>query len=378
MAHPITTGPLGGLPPGGSPTSDEVSPLVLVAALLRHRAVVFGTALALFTVVVVVGLLVPRTYTSTLSFLPQVRKTQTAGLSGIAAQFGLAVSDGDAGQSPTFYGDLVLTSEILRGLVETRYRYLEGADSVRGTLVDVYRITSGTPLQRRDAAMKQLKESMAVGVNGKTGVVSVAVTTRNAYLSQLIGQRLLELLGQFNQQRRQSQAAAERQFAQQRMTEARAELNVAEENLQGFLVANREFRNSPTLTFQQERLNREVMLRQQLYTGLAQAYEQAKIDEVRDTPLLTIVEPAALPSRPDARGLAKKGILALVLGFVLGILVALGRETLWRARRRRDGAFDELAVLLQQSVDDVKRPWRPLLRSFRSRPAAMDDQSRSS
>jgi len=354
-----------GIAQQASTLPDEPSSLSLLSGLLRHRGIIVGMGVVAFAVVVGVGMLAPRTYTSTLSFLPQVRRAQTGGLSGIAAQFGLTAADGEPGQSPTFYGDLVVSSEILRGLVETRYWRVLGGRLADQTLIDVYNIASGTPAQRRDAAMKRLKQSFGVDVNGKTGVVSVSVVTQNPSLSQAIGQRLLQLLAQFNQQRRQSQATAERQFVQQRMAEAHGELSFAEDNLQDFLLRNREYRNSTTLTFQVERLNREVTLRQQLYNSLAQAYDQAKVEEVRDTPLLTIVEPASLPSRADGRGLIKKGILALIFGLVVGAFVAAGRETLTRARIRRDPRFDELSSLFQESMEDVKQPWRPILRRFR-------------
>jgi hypothetical protein len=36
---------------------------------------------------------------------------------------------------------------------------------------------------------------------------------------------------------------------------------------------------------------------------LAQAYEQSKMDEVRDTPVITIIQPPETPLMPDAKGI---------------------------------------------------------------------------
>src|SRR3712207_7894583 len=60
---------------------------------------------------------------------------------------------------------------------------------------------------------------------------------------------------------------------------------------------NRDYRNSPELTFQQERLSREVSRVQQLYGRLSEAYEQAKIEEVRDTPVRSEEHTSELQSR---------------------------------------------------------------------------------
>jgi len=89
---------------------------------------------------------------------------------------------------------------------------------------------------------------------------------------------------------RQSQAAAERGFTEERMAEAQEELRAAENELQRFLQNNRQFQNSPELVFQHDRLQRRVAMRQQVYTSLVQSYEQARIDEVPNTPVITVVE----------------------------------------------------------------------------------------
>src|SRR2546428_650042 len=107
-------------------------------------------------------------------------------------------------------------------------------------------------------------------------------------LSGLASELGLALVNTFNLERRQSRAAQEKRFVETRRTEARDELQVAEDRLKSFLERNRDYRNSPQLVFDQERLAREVALRQQLLTSLSQAYEQARIDEVRDTPVITV------------------------------------------------------------------------------------------
>jgi uncharacterized protein involved in exopolysaccharide biosynthesis len=97
----------------------------------------------------------------------------------------------------------------------------------------------------------------------------------------------------------------------------------AEDELQAFLQRNRDFRSSPQLSFAYDRLADNVSLRQQLYTAVAQAYEQARIEEVRDTPVITVVEAPMLPARPDPRpffrAIAATVLLALVAARVLAL-----------------------------------------------------------
>ena len=136
----------------------------------------------------------------------------------------------------------------------------------------------------------------------KTGVVELEVTAGNPGLAQEINQRLIDLVNEFNLRTRQSQAANERAFTERRLEEVRQELRATEDGLQSFLQRNRDYTNSPALTFQVERLQREVSMRQEVFTTLAQEFQQAKIEEVRDTPVITVVEAPSLRSVPIPGG----------------------------------------------------------------------------
>ncbi|HEX5635067.1 MAG TPA: hypothetical protein VFX50_17610, partial [Gemmatimonadales bacterium] len=60
--------------------------------------------------------------------------------------------------------------------------------------------------------------------------------------------------------------------------------------------------------------------------SLRQAYEQARLEEVRDTPTITVVEDALLPARPDSRKLVQKLALALAVGLLFGAFAVLWQE----------------------------------------------------
>jgi uncharacterized protein involved in exopolysaccharide biosynthesis len=172
---------------------------------------------------------------------------------------------------------------------------------------------------------------------------------------------ILDRLNWFNLVTRQSQAGAERRFMEGRLDEARAELRTAEDRLQNFLQRNRDFRNSPELTFQQDRLARDVQMRQQVYTSLAQAYEQARIEEVRDTPVITVVEQPDLPIRPDRRGAARSALVALIAGGMLGTLIAFVMTVMERERALNEDEMVAVQAELRTAVGEMRRPWRLLL-----------------
>ena len=337
-----------------------LSLLTLMTTALEHRVSILRWAVVTAAIVSLVSLMMPRSYTASASFVPQSRRSPS-GVSGLAAQLGISVPT-EPGQSPSFYADLLKSRPILEAVAESRYTLVVDGDSVTGTLANVLKIEDETDDLKRDAAVEELTKEVAVGVTTRTGVVSVDVKTRYANLSVQIARRLLDLLNAFNLQTRQSQAAAERRFVEGRLQNAKEALRQAEDVLQAFLLRNRDFRTAPELSFQEDRLAREVTVQQQVYATLAQAYEQARIEEVRDTPVITVLASPQLPARPDRRGLIKKGFLALLVGGLLGFLVAGWREYMRDAGRDEPDAYDRFSMLRSDVREELRQPWRLLRR----------------
>jgi uncharacterized protein involved in exopolysaccharide biosynthesis len=312
---------------GRAQAGEDLTLTGLLGFMLRNWRPILGTGLAACLLVGTTALLHPRTYTSTARFMPQSSDGALSRLAGLATTFGVSVVGTDQGSSPAFYAELLESRDILRRTVEAPYRFVGETDSMGGTLVELFRARGDTPAARRDAAAKKLLESINVTVGRETGTVNLEVTTPWPGLSQLVASRMVQLVSDFNLHRRQTKAGAERRFVEARLAEAKDTLRAAEERLQGFLQRNRDYRNSPQLQFEHDRLEHDVNLQQQLYTSLTQSYEAARIDEVRNTPVITLMEPPDLPSKPDPRLAWLKGLLAGLVGLAAGAFFAALRQT---------------------------------------------------
>jgi uncharacterized protein involved in exopolysaccharide biosynthesis len=341
----------------------ELSPVGALNVVMRHRWLMATAAAIAAVVTVLVSLVGHRTYTSVSSFMPQSRRS-TPSLAGIAAQFGLFVPGSDASEGPAFYADLVTTREILGAVTNSPFEFRSDTGVARGTLVQLFEKRVKTDPLRKDAAIRDLREQLNVNVSLKTGVVELRVTSLYPDLAQKINGRILELVNAFNMERRQTQAASERRFTEQRLGEVRQELRNAEDLLRVFLERNRDYRNSPQLSFQQDRLAREVAMQQQIYTTLAQAYEQAKIEEVRDTPVITVIEEQDSPAKPDSRGILKKAVIALLAGGLLGLIVAFGREAVAAGRAGSTDELSQFSMLRKNLLEDMRHPWRATRRRW--------------
>jgi uncharacterized protein involved in exopolysaccharide biosynthesis len=337
---------------GGEPTL-----LRIASTVLRHRILI----LRFIAVGAVAGsaaaLLAPRSYTADFSFTPQ-ETTAKEGLSALASDLGVNVG-GVASQSPAFYVDLLKTRKVLASLAEKPLSYSKSTVQKGQTLAELLTGDSD-PAISREKAVGKLRKMIGARVNLKTNVVNVTVQTRSPSLSAALASSVIEEINKFNSETRQSQASAERIFAEQRVTEARAALRDAEDRDQAFLLRNMVYSSSPELVFQKSRLEREVTLRSAEYQALNTAYNRARLDEVRNIPVITLIEQPEMPVRGDPRGILTKGFLAAVLGALAGVFVAFSREAFRKSGRAEREEFQEFVALRSAAAADLRHPARTL------------------
>jgi uncharacterized protein involved in exopolysaccharide biosynthesis len=344
----------------------EVSLVGIFVVLLRQRRIITLVTVAGVVLGITAGLLAKRSYTALASFTLQSSDARLSRMAGLAAQFGFpAALGGELAPTPDFYANLLTSRQLLGQVVDTRFAISAPEGKREGTLAELLGVDAPSAQVRRERAIDQLRDHVGAVSSVKTGLVEVSSRLPTPELASQVLGRMLDLLNDFNLRTRQSHARAERIFVEGRLKEVEAELRAAEDRLQAFLQRNRDFRNSPQLTFEVDRLQRGVAMRQQVYSSLAQSYEQSRIDEVRDTPVFTMVETVSTPVEPDSRRLAVRAILGLLLGGMLGVLAGFGREFSRRRREAGDATFDDLVTLRQEALADIKRPWR-ILRPARS------------
>jgi uncharacterized protein involved in exopolysaccharide biosynthesis len=291
--------------------------LDLLSGILARWRGVAGLMIAATVLAVAVSLLLPARYRSTARFVPETTQASLpfpGELAGIASRLGISLPA--AGASPAFYSDIVRSRTLTDELLRSRFpdpRVAGIGDSV--ALLDLLKVRADRDDERLEKGRRKLASDVRVTLARETGVVSVSVTTRYPTLSAAVANRLVSLVTQFDVATRRTTARETREFIEQRLPDAETELADAESELQRFLERNREFRGSPQLEFARARLQRRVDLKQQILTTLRQNYEQVRIQEVNDTPVLTIVDAAIAPVKRSSP--RRKLIVGLVLGFAI-------------------------------------------------------------
>lgn len=332
-------------PPASGSVSESLIALAALALgerVLLTRLTVAGVALALG-----VAFAMPTTYTASATLQPQGRGGGNP-MSGLAAQFGVSLPGGDAAAAVQLYPVLLQSRDFLRAVASSRFPAAPGDSQ---PLYVRYGVKNAT------GAAGGLYDSLRVNVVPGANLIRISVKSRNDTLAVLLSNRIVDLFNQFNLDRRQTQLSAERRFVEGRATEVKRDLTDAENRLRDFLKANRDIGQSPQLRFEQGRLEREVSVRQTIYTQLAQSLETARIEEVRDVPVLSGLDRAELPLGPDSRRLPVVSALGAMMGLLLGFVWAWIRTALLG----RPAASSDLGALRRATAADLRRPWKLLL-----------------
>lgn len=302
-------------------------PGLLVALLERRRTVVAFLAVAIIGASVL-ALTLPRRYDAIATFLPDQTSTRPlAGALGIASQLGIAIGN-EPGQSPQFYADLLrsreLTDSVLLAILPASLHQSLGGTPVR--LLDVLAKPEADSARRLERARARLAANTWVTVDNVTGVVAVRVRTSEPHLSAFVVQTDLDQVSHFNLVSRQSRARQRRVFTEGQLEAAKKQLDTASNTLRVFYDKNRRWSNSPSLIFEKQELERRLSMAVELVTSLSHEYQTAKIDEVNDAPVITIVDRPVPPARkawPHPVSLLASAVVLTLLAEVAFVVSAL-------------------------------------------------------
>jgi uncharacterized protein involved in exopolysaccharide biosynthesis len=304
----------------------EISMFDLATPVVRRWKVVAGTAFGAALLAAILLLIQTPIYTAKTTFTPETGTSSSAAgslaaLAGVANQLGLGLG-ASSSVTPEFFVKLAGSSELLRSTLMFEFPDPAGDASSNRPLLDILKVKGKTPEERFQRGVILLRSQIEVTSDKPTGIVTLEVDMRNPQLAATVANHVVQELNQFNLERRQSQSREQRRFTGERLAEAEKDLRTAERAELGFLQRNRDYSSSPLLTFEAGRLARDVQVKQELFLTLSKAHTEARIAEVRDTPVLTVVDSAVAPFRRARPQRTIGVIIATIFGTLVGIVIA--------------------------------------------------------
>lgn len=323
------------------PTADLAD---VFQVLQRYRRLLLLAPFLLAFLTGAASYLLPRQYRAAVLFLPEKATAQglNGALAGVAGQFGINI--GSEGSAPTrLYADLSRSRTLLEALLRSPVRAADG----QGERPFIERLVPAEPdsLDRNERALRTLLKAVEVRADIQTGVVRLTLDAPDPVAAADAANRLVTLMSEFNMGSRQTKGRQRRRFTEERAAEAMAELQGAEREMRQLLESNRSV-ESPRLMNERARLQRQIDIHQQVYLTLARELETARIEEVNDMPVLTVIDAAVPPRRSASPRRVFLVVTAWAVGLVLVGLVVAVAENL----RRRGAAGDEDAGRLHDRL----------------------------
>jgi uncharacterized protein involved in exopolysaccharide biosynthesis len=266
-----------------------------------RRKIVIINAFVLLTASILVFIFQKPYYESTIVILPDYggKSSMMGGLGGLAAMAG--VSLGESASPSDIYKNLLTSESIITPVLAARYKTNKYKDSVN--IYEYFDIQPDNDLsadinQRKMflEAFEIFKKSVIdVSVISMTKILTLKVRMPESKLSADVANNLIKTLDVYVRTKRKSNASIQRAYIERRISEVNDSLTVASNNLKNFQFTNRAITQSPNLLMEQTQLNLKVQILQGVYSELVRQLEIAKIDEIRDAPMLDVREWASEP-----------------------------------------------------------------------------------
>jgi uncharacterized protein involved in exopolysaccharide biosynthesis len=297
---------------------DKFRPYFLKLWNKRKKLLIINGTVLIITLLYLL-LFVEPFYESSVVILPEYgsKSNMLSQFSGLAALAGVRVGE----VAPTeIYQNLLHSESVMAPVIYSRYLTKKYPDSVN--LIQYFKIKSKDPDPEIQKRMKFLvvndlltKTIILTDIDRVTKILTIKVTMPEAQLSADVVNNVVESLDQYVRTKRKSYAGEQRYYLEKRVDQIKDSLSICENNLRDFREQNRMITQSPNLLLEQGRLMRNVEIQQNVYIELTKQLELAKIDEIKDAPIVNIKEIAQNPV--EKAGPRRKIMFIMILFFSL-------------------------------------------------------------
>jgi uncharacterized protein involved in exopolysaccharide biosynthesis len=267
---------------------------------------------------------------------------QSGGLSALAALAGVSASKGD---DPSAYlQDIILSNNMLQSVLAEKWKVSKALPDTL-TPVDLQTLWKIEPDTTKENWQIKLEYGMLAALkkgkyivfsqDKKSGVITLSTEFEDPQVSFDVNNFIYNQLNDILKNKMHFKASENRKFTEERLVEVKDNLKEAEESLRRFRQRNR-LRIDPADELEDARLQRDVLMNQEIMIQMQKQYEIAKIDEARDMPVLDVIDIPMKPiekSKPRRRLIVMAGGMAALFFAVLATVlydVFLEKRGTWR------------------------------------------------
>ena len=305
---------------------DDISltDIFLILARQLNIIILVPTVTCIITILYVLFISQPTYVSSAKVISSNASGGSNSSLSGLAAQFGINVASSQTG-GQWIYPELIKSRIIAKKMLKRKFDSKKYGKQKSLLQLLTYKNSKpkGDTETLRLEGIKFFLNMVGISKNNESSIITISIESFEPLIARDIVTALLEEIEKHQKLYQNRKISETREFIEGRIVDVQKELNKAEEELKIFRSSNRRIENSPALKLEQERFSRDVIVLTGVFTTLKQQLENAKIEEVRDSENIIIIDPPDIPlqrSKPKRKqSVVLSGIFGLFIGCIIGV-----------------------------------------------------------
>jgi Uncharacterized protein involved in exopolysaccharide biosynthesis len=290
---------------------------LLVIAKGLKLLIILPIIISIITIIYVLYFIDP-VYESTSKIMSSSGNSNVFSQSSLAMQFGINLPRNQA-EPQWVYPEIIRSRTLANKILNRKFNTIEFGS--QKSLLHILTSGESNEVSNNDSlnikAINAVLGMVKVSESGST--IQIKINAKEPRLARDINFAFIDELDAHQRAYNKTKSSETRKFIEERIKSTEIELNVAEEDLKNFRDSNRRIQNSPSLLLEQQRLSREAAVLTGVFTTLKQELENAKIEEVKESNYVIILDP---PEIPILRIKPKRKVIVLsagILGFNLRI-----------------------------------------------------------
>jgi len=340
------------LPPQHHFDEDKIHLLDMLLVLAKHikLIIVVPTIFCIITIIYVLFIADP-IYVSRATFISSGSSNNKSQMMGLATQFGISMPMGDSGPKWS-YEEVIKSRAMAKALL--LYRFDTKEYGYQKELLQILTYGNEKPGFGIDTLMSQGIDSVAkmINVSENNSFFELEISASEPQLAANIASAVMRELDSHQREYNSRKNTETRQFIDDQLFDTKLELEKAEEKLKIFREKNRSIFESPNLLLEQERLGRDVAVLIGVFTTLKQQLEKAKIDEVKESDYVIILDVPNKPLYPDEPKKKPMVILAGILGIGFGMVLAFVLESFSNSAKEEKDKIHKAKLLIKENITD--------------------------
>lgn len=359
---------------------DKINLMALALFLWQKRKTILITIGVFLFLGLFVALFSRDEYTTSVKLMPESNQSLSLGaLSGLASQFGFgglsSLPDGEA-IPPDYYPAIVGSLPFMKELMNYELTTLETNERISlFNYLSEYRRTSvlsvvkkytirlpftilkaikGEKKRRKEKegmrpviyfseeewkVYEMLVKNISVSIDNKVGIVTIEVKMPGDYLVAEVADRITEMLVEYVKDYKTEKTRDDLEFIEKQFNGAQKRFEKTQESLAKFRDQNHGLTTEIAQAAVQ-RLQSDYDLAFKIYSAMAQKFEETQILLQEQTPVVKVLEPAAVPEEKSGPRRAVILIVSVLLGGIVAVGILYGKMYLNNFRMEFKNAKD--------------------------------------